>query len=226
MKLLFLGTGAADWPRDKKKCTGEYRRNSAALLDEIILIDPGPGVLDAAGEYGVDLTKIKYILNTHRHSDHYNPLTVARLLRLGAEMIYLKADEEVQLDQYHIRALAANHGTCAEAVHFLIDDGKSRLFYGLDGAWLMYKEIQAIKECMVDYAVLDATVGFGEGDYRVFEHNNLYMVEQMKKSLEPHVKRFCISHMARTLHTDHQTLAAEMEKLGIETAYDGMTAEF
>lgn len=36
----------------------------------------------------------------------------------------------------------------------------------------------------------------------------------------------CISHMARTLHTDHQTLANEMDNLGIETAYDGMTVEF
>lgn len=226
MKLLFLGTGAADWPKKKNEGAREYRRNSAVLLDDFILIDPGPGVLDAADEYGVDVKKIKYIINTHRHSDHYNPLTVASLMRAGAEMVYLKADEEIWLDDYHIQALAANHGTCAEAVHFLIDDGKSRLFYGLDGAWLLYREIQAIREKTVDYAVLDATVGFIEGDYRVFEHNNLYMVAQMKTSLEAHVKRFCISHMARTLHTDHQTLAAEMEKLGIETAYDGMTVTF
>ncbi|MBQ8815158.1 MAG: MBL fold metallo-hydrolase [Lachnospiraceae bacterium] len=226
MKLLFLGTGAADWKKENYTAHGEFRRNSSALLDDQLLIDPGPWVLDAIAQFGVDMTKIRYILNTHRHNDHYNPRTVAALLRQGAELIYLKAEEDVQLGDYHIRALAVNHGTCAEAVHFLIDDGKSRLFYGLDGAWLMYREVQAIKEQMVDYAVLDATVGFIEGDYRVFEHNNLYMVEQIKKSLEPHVKRFCISHMARTLHTDHQTLANEMDKLGIETAYDGMTVEF
>jgi hypothetical protein len=32
--------------------------------------------------------------------------------------------------------------------------------------------------------------------------------------------------MARTLHTDHDTLTSEMAKHGIEVAFDGWTAEF
>ena len=52
------------------------------------------------------------------------------------------------------------------------------------------------------------------------------MVEQIKHSLTPYAKQFCISHMARTLHTDHETLAAAMDKKGILAAHDGMTVEF
>ena len=65
-----------------------------------------------------------------------------------------------------------------------------------------------------------------QGDYRVFEHCNMDMILAMRQSLAPFVKRICISHMARTLHTDHQTLAQEMERYGVETAFDGWIAEF
>ena len=74
-------------------------------------------------------------------------------------------------------------------------------------------------------AVMDATLGFLEGDYRCFEHNNLFMVIQQKQCLAPYVKRFCISHMARTLHTDHATLAVAMAPHGIEVAFDGYEIE-
>ena len=111
-------------------------------------------------------------------------------------------------------------------MHYLISDEKSCLFYGLDGAWLMYDEIQAIKKSNVDFAVLDGTVGFIDGDYRIFEHNNLNMVIEMKKTLSKYVKRFCISHMAYTLHKDHKALETDMEQYGVEVAFDGMEVEF
>ena len=129
------------------------------------------------------------------------------------------------MGKYTVRAYAANHSTATSPVHFIITDGEKTLFYGLDGAWLLYTEVQAIKQFRPDFAVLDATVGFTEGDYRIFEHNNLYMVLEMKKSLEKYIGSFCISHMARTLHTDHETLSEKMSRHGVTVAYDGMETE-
>ncbi|MBR2353844.1 MAG: hypothetical protein IKA76_05005, partial [Clostridia bacterium] len=63
------------------------------------------------------------------------------------------------------------------------------------------------------------------GDYRIFEHNNLNMVVEMKAALEKHVRRFFISHMARTLHTSHGELRERMRRHGIEVAYDGYEIE-
>ena len=42
MRLIFLGTGAADWPLERIPDCGEYRRLSAAVIDGTLLIDPGP----------------------------------------------------------------------------------------------------------------------------------------------------------------------------------------
>ena len=64
-----------------------------------------------------------------------------------------------------------------------------------------------------------------DGDWRIFEHNNLNMVLEMKKSLNSNIKKYVISHMAYTLHTSHDELENEMKKHDIITAYDGLTIE-
>jgi len=225
LKLLFLGTGAADWPRTRKEGMVEFRRLSSLLIDDVLLIDPGPQVLDALLEYGRDATNIKYIINTHKHSDHFNVETLRKLEESGAEFVALSDGEDKTIGDYTVRAYSGNHSTCKGTVHFIISDGERTLFYGLDGAWLLFEEIQAIKKFTPDLAVLDATIGFVDGDYRVFEHNNLNMILEMKKSLDKYVGRFCISHMARTLHTDHKTLSKAMDKYNVLTAYDGLEIE-
>ena len=223
MKILFLGTGAADYS-ERHRGTEGYRRNSSALVDGCILIDPGPCVPDAIVSMGVDATKIRYIINTHPHKDHYNEKTVEFLQNAGAELIEFCDRESKTLDHYTVTALSGNHSIAVQ--HFIIEDGNSKLFYGLDSAWLLYHEIQEIKARGIDLAVLDGTIGFVKGDYRVFEHCNMEMILTMKQSLSEHIKRICISHMARTLHTDHGTLAREMSKYGIEVAFDGWMTEF
>lgn len=220
MKILFLGTGAADYTGNEVP----FRRNSSALIDDTILIDPNKYVLDALNEYNVDISKIKYILNTHNHDDHYDENTVSYLVSQGATFINTEPNNQIFLGEYRILPLKGNH--TIPVCHFIIEKDHKRLFYGLDGAWLLLEEIQAILEKIVDLAVFDATIGFIDGDYRIFEHNNLNMVLEMKKTLNSNIKKYVISHMAYTLHTSHDELENEMKKHDIITAYDGLTIEF
>lgn len=225
MKITFLGTGAADRPAEKKE-DKEFRRFSSALIDDALLIDPNPTVPDALNEYGKGLEKIKYIINTHRHEDHYSQKTVDALTSLNAEFYYFKYNEIKQLGKYTVSAYAGNHSTCKNTVHFIITDGEKTLFYGLDGAWIMYEEAQAIIKYKPDFAVFDATIGWQDGDYRIFEHNNLNMLLEIKKTLNPYIGEFCISHTAYTLHSSHEVLAGQMKKYGISVAFDGLETEF
>ena len=223
MKLQFLGTGAADWDTNVAR-DSEYRRFCSALVDGELLIDPGPFVLEAIETFDVDVTKIKYVVNTHRHGDHYNEKTLSFLTEKGARFIDFLAGETKTVGKYTIEAVKGNHGAIP-TVHFFIDDGEKRLFYALDGAWLLAEEITAIKRKYVHLAVLDGTIGDAVGDYRIFEHCNLRMIEEMKSSLLQYIDRFMITHMARTLHTDHKTLVTRMAKSEIEVACDGMITE-
>lgn len=223
MKITFLGTGAADWTVEKPRDPSEFRRFSSALIDDCLLIDPGPQILDALQELAISPNRILYIINTHKHSDHFSPVTVDALSSSGAHFCPMTAGETQFFGKYTIHAYRGNHGTCEETVHFLIHDGKSSIFYGLDGAWLLYEEVQAIKHFKPNIVVLDATIGNIDGDYRIFEHNNLSMVLEMKKTLSPYIGCFVISHLARSLHSDHKTLSEEMATHNIIVAYDGLT---
>ena len=250
MIIRFLGTGAADWKGVPESFPG-YRYFSSALIDRTLLIDPGPDVFASAERYGIDLSGIKFIINTHSHGDHFSPETLDRLTSAGAVFISLKEGEFASLGCHRILALKGNHGTCPDCVHFLIGSGGRVLYYALDGAWLLYEEVEAIKNARalvaagpatsnaqagnsqndsgqhkpVDMIVLDATIGDVPGDYRIFEHNNLNMVREIRQTLLPHVDKFVISHMALTLHRPHNELSEAMAAEGFTTACDGMTLE-
>ena len=224
MKIMFLGTGAADWPPEWRDGIREHRRNASAIIDNTLLIDPGPGAVDAIKEFGVDPAGVKYVLNTHRHKDHFNADSLEFFTQNGAEFIEMTDAEERNIGGYTVKAVNGHHRI--STLHYMISQGDKSIYYALDGAWLLYDEVEAIKEKQpVDLIVLDGTVGFVEGDYRIFEHNNMNMVVELKKTLSMYCKSFCISHMSCGLHTDHATLAARMDEHGITVAYDGMEIE-
>lgn len=71
MQILFLGTGAADWP-NPGPVAGEERRFSSLLFNKNILIDCGPMTLDAIEEFKVDINGITDIVISHPHEDHFS----------------------------------------------------------------------------------------------------------------------------------------------------------
>ena len=78
LELLFLGTGAANWPRkypfkDNNHSRAQVRAMSSMLVNGHILIDCGPTVLDVMKCYDVNPAGITDILLTHTHSDHLHP---------------------------------------------------------------------------------------------------------------------------------------------------------
>ena len=83
MKITFLGTAAATacplafcrcpacrgaWRRGGK----DLRRRSSVLIGDDLLIDLGPDVVSAAFDFGVDVSRVRYLLQTHSHSDHFD----------------------------------------------------------------------------------------------------------------------------------------------------------
>lgn len=82
MRVLLLGTGAANGlPAAFCTCatctdaraTGSVRATTAALVDDRILLDAGPGVVTGVGRSGTHLRDLRHILVTHAHPDHLDP---------------------------------------------------------------------------------------------------------------------------------------------------------
>jgi phosphoribosyl 1,2-cyclic phosphodiesterase len=136
-KIVFLGTGAADWPFEKYPVdpdlllSGSFRGSSSILLNGKILVDCGPTVPDAMEALGVDLSGLTDILITHSHADHFSLESLKKVIDLAEHKLNLwiedgaaekavkleiacniqklKTGKEYDLDGYRVQPLPANH---------------------------------------------------------------------------------------------------------------------
>ncbi|MBQ4075897.1 MAG: hypothetical protein IJD39_11945 [Clostridia bacterium] len=84
MKLTFLGTAAAEmYPapfcqcphctQARKEGGKNIRANSAALIDDDILLDMNVTSHYVAARLGISLAGVRHLLVTHPHTDHFEP---------------------------------------------------------------------------------------------------------------------------------------------------------
>ncbi len=82
MKLTYLGTAASEgWPalfcdcpicREAARRGGKDQRyRSCALIDDDLLIDVSPDIFASRVKLGVSLARVRTLLITHPHSDHF-----------------------------------------------------------------------------------------------------------------------------------------------------------
>lgn len=253
-EILFLGTGAADWSISDK---GEFfRRNSAALINNDLMIDCGEHIFDFANTFADEslYDGVENIIITHNHSDHFSKESVLKLfekhkIKVGCdekiasilgehkniEFEIFEPFSEKTVGNYKIIPLLANHDIVADkkayAFHYIIEtkDGK-KLFYGLDGAWFLRPSWEEMKKHKFDVMIFDCTVGDFH-DWRIFEHNTIPMLREMTKEIfaQNMLKEngsLIASHFARTLHGSHLKTKEILDKIKVITAYDGFKAEF
>jgi len=247
MELLFLGTGAANWQESDRVLPG-FRRKSSVLADGELLIDAGPDIFRSAEELLPDrgLDGVKNILQTHAHGDHLSRESLVRLCALRARRIWgdggvlcaageIENLEKIPLEPYRAAEIGGFGVTPVEAnhpanpgerpYHYIVEKEGKRLFYGCDGAWLLYPAWRAISGLSFDLIVLDGTVGEARGDYRNFEHNSLPMVRLLAETFrERGVLKpggtVMISHLAKDLHDEKNI--SKLPEEGIFPACDGM----
>ncbi len=83
MKIVVLGTSAAtgmplafcncDVCRQSRQLAGKnIRKRSSIVINDELMIDLGPDSVSACSMYGIDAGKIRFLLQTHSHSDHFD----------------------------------------------------------------------------------------------------------------------------------------------------------
>lgn len=254
MHIRFMGTGAADFSPLLKttlqNCLDcNARRSSSLLIEEKFLIDCGPHVPDSFRIQGISMGQVTDLFLTHLHSDHCDWEKITELAsavktesgkklriwyRQGAEIkpvaeaVFspMEVGQTVQVDGLTAKVLAANH--TAWPLHFDMEYGGKRLFYGCDGAWLLYDTFYAMRGREYDRMILDATVGDYNGDYRLGEHNSIPMIRLMAETFRNEKVlakdgQIWLSHLARTLHKSHEEIVKVLAKDGFHVAYDGLT---
>jgi L-ascorbate metabolism protein UlaG (beta-lactamase superfamily) len=213
LKVLFVGTGAADWACTyeatvEEAAVGAVRGMSAILVNGRILIDCGGTVPEALALFGADASGITDLLVTHTHGDHLNPAALQRLLEArgqaaplrvwiesggverlpeldGIEVHSLQAGQAFDTAGLSATPLAANHVVRPpeQPLHYLLKCQGRRVFYATDGAWLFRETWLRLRELELDGIIWDATNGETEGDWRIFEHNSVDMIRLMMQTL-------------------------------------------
>jgi phosphoribosyl 1,2-cyclic phosphate phosphodiesterase len=251
-KLCFLGTCACDFsPRLKDELRDRFdndaRRSSALMIGESLLIDCGIHTLESLSIAGKDTRKISDILITHLHGDHYNEDNIRAIasgeraplrlwVRAGAEIGQIENVEVIEMEQFcryeiaegiSVCGMPANHDPKAHPQHFLLNLEGKKLFYGCDGGWMLNESYNFLRGAKIDLAVLDATVGDYEGDFRAAEHNSIPMIRLLLPSLRT-IGAICdeseiyLSHIAPSLHVSHAETVKIAESFGAKVAYDGL----
>lgn len=196
MEILLLGTGSADgWPNPFCRCAscrwaadaGEIRAQTAALVDDVLLLDCGPEAPRSAMRHGRSLAGVKHILFTHGHPDHVGP--AALLMRhwtgttepldvigppsaldqcehwVGPDdpvrFIPVRAGDEIEVGDYRVRALAADHGADigGDAVLYDLKSVDGRIFWATDTGPLPEQTHSSVAGAAFDAVFLEETFG-------------------------------------------------------------------
>lgn len=104
MKITMLGTAAIGYPLTFCNCDNckearlrkgkSIRKRASMLVNDDLIIDLGPDTQTAMMMYDKDMGKIKYLLQTHIHADHYD----AGLLT--TRMPYMTMEKHNKLEIY------------------------------------------------------------------------------------------------------------------------------
>ena len=230
------------------------RRTTSTLVNRHILLDAGSHILDELRIADIEYLQITDIIITHFHNDHFNAKNVEKIaagrptplwlwvsaaacdqenekLKFipGTEVHPMESMKTYQVsDDFRVTGLPANHDPAYFPQHLLIEAEKQKIFYGMDGGWLLFDTYRYLKKQKLDLMILDCTVGDYVGDQRLAEHNSLPMIRMMLPSLktvgaiDDHTVIY-IDHLAVTLHKSHEETVKICQKDGIHVAYDGLT---
>lgn len=196
MEVVLLGTGSADgWPNPFCRCgscetqraSDVDRSPSCALVDDVLLLDAGPELAAASRRLAVPLDRVRHLLVTHAHVDHWAPqlllqrgwVTEAPLDLVGpadvieqargwlapsnnVRLVPVVAGDEVVVGEHRVRVLPAAHRVYVEGDAVLYDvtglDG-SRLLWACDtGPWAG-EWLESVRDAAFDVVLLEETFG-------------------------------------------------------------------
>ena len=255
MKLEFLGTGAADFNLERDQHTEGFRRFSSALLDDKLLLDPGPHIFHYMETYKKpDLfDKLEYVLITHSHGDHMDMNSVRRIHEMRPNCRFFGSEAtarsfwgtgipftailpcyDYQVGEYWVTPLRSNHGAAFDEltyVYSIVDTDGKKLFYGTDTGLLPSQTWQYIYRKGYDIFIMDLTMGDYPDAPNLCEHMtiptlNLFLnLVNRKKMMVNEKGRFLVTHMAKNWHKPHAELAEQLAPMNVTPAYDGMIVE-
>lgn len=248
MKIRMLGTGYGEC-KIKKKTLKDYRHLGGVLIDEKILIDAPADIFEVAEELGFSdmFDKVSDVVISHSHRGHFSVDAIMSLAKrgirvygtgklldlipdaAGIEKIKLSTSAPVQIDDYTLYSLPANHATNVKGemcLNFILSRDKAFL-YALDGGGVNFSAWKVLSQMKIDAVIADCALELAETSYASIYHNNIHSAKSLKDILvsgnvaEPTVK-FVLTHIPSDRKRPiHDELSSQARNFGMSVAYDG-----
>ncbi|MEF3302751.1 MBL fold metallo-hydrolase [Paenibacillus sp. GYB003] len=231
------------------------RRRQSILIGGDLLVDAGPDLYASCADLGLSLTELRYALITHSHPDHFQTVNFAfrqkgfrlqtdlrPLTVVASPLVFAKwggagvsddsaalarvsclPNDRLSLPPYRVHAIEATH--IAEAMNYVIDDGRHKLLYASDTGLYREHVWETVKDHRFDAVIMECTLG---NRTRGPTHMS---VGDMKTMLARMRELGCIddstpvyaTHFSHQQVEPHESLSRMLlEEAGVHCAYDGL----
>lgn len=230
--------------------TGTVRGQTSALIDEAVVIDCGPQTTYQAVRLRESLIGVRAILFTHAHSDHFAPETLLYRSWVNPEPLQIigpkpvieavkpwlapdspvalrpvAAGDDIEVRDYRVRVLPANHRVYDEADSVLFDiQGRNhaRMLWASDTGPLPESWFAQVRDARYDVVCLEQT--FGERALSPYHHDAVSFaqtVAQLREygAVETDTKIVAV-HLGHHNH-DESVLSERLSSSGATAGVDG-----
>lgn len=136
--------------------------------------------------------------------------------------------QAIQVEDYQVTPLKANHAKNEDCLLYLIQRAGKTLLYAHDTCLIPEESWQALRGGHLDGVVMDCTTTLEPHVFpqHMSVYDNLVIKERMlKESLADETTVFIATHFVHTYMPLHEELTEAFQPYGIVPAYDGMEVE-
>lgn len=173
--------------------------------------------------YGND-TVMKKIRKT---AEAFDP--EGEILQDFLQLYPLSPFQKIQVENYQVTALPANHDKREECLIYVIErDGKT-LLYGHDSAMFSEKTWEALSRFAFDCVVLDCTMVEKTGIFPThmgLPDNIVIRSRMLQEGMASEKTKFIATHFVHSQNPVHERITPIFAEHGFLAAYDGMEVEF
>lgn len=271
MKLHYLGTAAAEaipaiWcncevcQKARKMRGKDVRTRSQVLINDDLMVDFPQDAYMHMLQNQLEFYKLKYVIFTHSHQDHFYPeefamrsrdyannitepihvygnnVCVERLQKtpevdVGGRVIIHEFHnfEPVQIGNYLVTPLTANHDPRENCLIYSIECGGKRILYSNDTGEYPEETWDYLEQnhLRFDLLSMDCTIGMKDSkNYHMGYPNILNMKARFEKDgLVDENTTVIATHYSHNFYLPYEELQKIMEKDHIIPSYDGMQVE-
>ena len=226
----------------------DFRKRSSIIINNDLLIDFGPDIMSATFMHGKSIADIRYCLQTHSHSDHFDascfttripeymgvnttPLQLyaseATLRKMSdIEIFSVKSLQTFKFGPYQVTAFTANHDKLVDSLLYAITEGNFTVFYGTDTDLLSEEVWQGFHDNSLkfDVVILDHTYGPNtDGSDHLNANRFVDQINRMKtENLLKENARILATHISHEGNPTHNELSKYAVGYDYEIAYDGL----